>query len=128
MESVQTAPVAVVDNIVSRSASWTAWTVEMYIESVQRVSVVVVDSITSRNVRRVCTDSTDGCGGQDGQYKCMWSLNRQYKWLWWTALSIEMYDESAYTVPMAVVDSSFSRRVCGVSTGSTSGCGGQYYR
>ena len=50
-------------------------------ESVQRVSVALSDSITSSSVSEVCTE-----------------------WLWWTALSVEVYVKSLQTVTVAVVD------------------------
>ena len=51
---------------------------------------------------------------------------RQYQWLCWTVLSVELYVGSLQAVPVVVLDSIVSRTVSGVFTGSTCGCAGQY--
>ena len=43
---------------------WTVLSEEVYVESVQTVPVAVEDNFVSRSVSGVCTDSTSGCGGQ----------------------------------------------------------------
>ena len=67
--------------------------------------MTMADSIVSRRVRH---------------------LHKWNQQLWWSELSVEGQVASAQVEQVAVADSIVSRRVSGIYTGRTGGCGGQY--